>query len=75
MHKQVISIHEQNIGKVCIKYERIERLYKHKISQMEKVMPLFEYEPFVMSPKLNTLDEEEERGDTDGVGPSGTKVT
>jgi hypothetical protein len=31
----------KNIGKVCRKYERNERLYKHKISQMERVMPSY----------------------------------
>jgi hypothetical protein len=35
----------------------MKRLYKHKISQMEKVMPSFEYEPLVMSPELETLDD------------------
>jgi hypothetical protein len=42
------------------------------ISQMEKVMPSFEYEPLVLSPKLETSNEEENRGDTYGVGPSCT---
>jgi hypothetical protein len=27
---------------------RNERLHKHKISQVEKVMPSFEYEPLVL---------------------------
>ncbi len=34
----------------CRKYERNERLYRHKISQMEKIIPSFEYEPLVLSP-------------------------
>jgi hypothetical protein len=41
---------------------------------MEKVMPSFEYEPLVVSPKPKTLDEEEDKGDIVGAGPSGTKV-
>jgi hypothetical protein len=41
---------------------------------MERIMPSFEYEPLVMFPKLKTLDEEENRGDTDGARPIGTKV-
>jgi hypothetical protein len=44
------------------------------ISQVEKNMPSFKYEPLVLSPKLETLDEEEKRTDTDGVGPSCTRV-
>jgi len=41
---------------------------------MEKVMPSFEYEPLVVSPKPKTLDEEEDKGDIAGAGPLGTKV-
>jgi hypothetical protein len=41
---------------------------------MEKVMPLFEYEPLVFSLELETLDEEEDRDDTNEVGPSSIKV-
>jgi len=37
-------------------------------------MPSFEYEPLVMSPKLETLDEEKDRRDIDGARPSCTKV-
>ncbi len=37
-------------------------------------MPPFEYECLVLSLKLETLDEEENKGDTDGVGPLGTRV-
>jgi hypothetical protein len=65
---------QKDIGKVYKKYERNERLYRHKISQMERVMPSFEYEPLVMFPKLEISDEEENRGDTNGVGPLGTKM-
>jgi len=65
---------QKDIGKVYKKYERNERLYRHKISQMERVMPSFEYEPLVLFPKLEISDEEENRGDTNGVGPLGTKM-
>jgi len=37
-------------------------------------MPLFEYEPLVFSLELETLDEEEDRDDTNEVGPSSIKV-
>ncbi len=60
--------------KVCRKYERNERLYRHKIFQMEKVKPLYEYEPLVLFPKPETSNEEEETGDTNGARPSSTRV-
>jgi hypothetical protein len=41
---------------------------------MEKIMPSFEYEPLLMSLELETLDEEEDRRDTYGPGPLGTRV-
>ncbi len=37
----VQDIIQKDIGKVYRMYERNEKLYKHKISQMEKVIPLF----------------------------------
>jgi hypothetical protein len=37
-------------------------------------MPSFEYESFVLSLELETLDEEKDKGDTYGVGPSSTRV-
>jgi hypothetical protein len=37
-------------------------------------MPLFEYEPLVVFAKLEILNEEEDKGDIHGVGPSNTKV-
>ncbi len=37
-------------------------------------MPLFEYEPLVLSPKLETSYEEKDRGDTNGVGSSNIKI-
>jgi hypothetical protein len=41
---------------------------------MEKVIPSFQCEPFVLIPKPKTLDEQEERGNTDGVGPSNIRT-
>ncbi len=37
------------------------------ISQMEKVMPTFEYEPLVFSLELETSDEEKYIGNIDGA--------
>ncbi len=37
-------------------------------------MPSFEYEPLVLFLELEISDEEENRKDTNGAGPSGTKV-
>jgi hypothetical protein len=37
------------IGKLYRKYEKNERLYKHRNFLMEKLMPSFEYEHLVMS--------------------------
>ncbi len=65
----------QDIGKVCKRYERNERLYKHKIFQMEKVMPSFEYESLILFRELETSNEEEDKGNTNGARPSGTKTT
>ncbi len=71
----VLDIVHKDIGNVCRRYERNERLYRHKISHMEKVMPSFEHEPLVLSPKLATSYEEKERGNTSGARPLGTKTT
>ncbi len=60
---------QKDIGKVCQRYERNERLYMHKIFQMEKVMVAFEYEPLVLSLELKTSNEKEDKGNNDGVGP------
>ncbi len=38
-------------------------------------MPAFEYEHLVLFLKLETLDEEEDRGNINGVGSSGTKTS
>jgi len=43
------NIVKKNIGKVYKKYERNNRLYKYNIFKTKKVMPLFEYEPLVLS--------------------------
>ncbi len=37
-------------------------------------MPSFEYEPLILSPKLETSYEEEDKGDIDGARPSNIKV-
>jgi len=41
---------------------------------MEEVMPSFEYEPLVLFLELKTLDEEEDRRDTNGARPSSTRI-
>jgi hypothetical protein len=70
----VQDIVQKDIGKVYRKYERNERLYRHKIFHIETIMPLFEYGPLALSLELETSDEEENKGDTDGVGRLSTKV-
>jgi hypothetical protein len=50
----VQDINQKYIGKVCRRHERNERLYMHKISQMEKVIPSFQYESLVLTPKPKT---------------------
>ncbi len=57
------------MGKVYRKYERNERFYKHRIFQMEKVIPLYEYEPLVLFPEQKTSNEIKEKGDTNGASP------
>jgi hypothetical protein len=47
----VQDIVQKNIRKVCKKYGRNERLYKHITSHVERVMPSFEYEPLILAPK------------------------
>ncbi len=71
----ILDIVQKDIGKVCKRYERNERLYKPKIFQVEKVMPTFEYEPLVFSLDSKTLDEEKDRGNTNGAGPSGIRTS
>jgi hypothetical protein len=55
-------------------YERNDKIYKHKIFQMKKVILSFQYEPFILIPKLETSNEEEKRGHIDGAGPLRTKT-
>jgi hypothetical protein len=42
------------------------------IFQMEKVKPSFEYEPLVLSLEPETLNEEQDKMNTDGAKPSCT---
>ncbi len=42
----------------------------HRISQMKKVISSFQYEPLILTLESKTSDEEEKRGNTNGVGPS-----
>jgi hypothetical protein len=69
------DIVQKDIRKVCRMYDRNEKLYMHKISHMEKVIPLFKYEPMVLIPELKTSNEEKERGKTNGAGPSKIRTT
>jgi hypothetical protein len=41
---------------------------------MEKVVSSFQYEPLILTPEPETSNEEEERGNTNGVGPSCIKT-
>ncbi len=45
----VQDIVQKDIRKFCRMYERNEKFYRHKISQMEKVIPFFQYEPQVLT--------------------------
>lgn len=42
---------------------------------LEKIMPSFECEPLSLFLELETLDEKEDKGDIDGVGPLGIRIT
>lgn len=64
----------KDIGKVCRMYERNEKLYMHRIFQLEKVIPSFQCEPFVFILEPKTLDEQEERRNTYGVRPSNIRI-
>jgi hypothetical protein len=70
----VHDIVQKYIGKVYRRYERNERLYMHIISQMEKVIPSFQYEPLIFTLKPKTSDEEKERGNIDGARPSSIRT-
>ncbi len=65
---------QKDVGKVCKMYERNEKLYRHKISQMEKFIPFFQYESLILILESKTSNEEEERGQTDGARPSDTEI-
>jgi hypothetical protein len=41
---------------------------------MQKVIPSFQYEPLVLTPKPKTSYEEKEKGNIDGVRPSMTRT-
>jgi len=56
-------------------YEKNEKFYRHKISQMEKVILLFQYQLLVLTPKLETSNEEEEKEQIDGAKPTEIKTT
>ncbi len=58
----VQDIVQKDIRKVYGMYERNEKLYMHKISQMEKVIQLFQYEPLILTLELETSYEEEKKG-------------
>ncbi len=43
----------------------------HRIFQMGKVIPSFQYEPLIFILELETSDEEEKKGNINGIGPLG----
>jgi hypothetical protein len=51
-------------------YEKNEKLYMHKISQMEKVIPFFHYEPLILILESETLEEENKKGQINDAKPS-----
>ncbi len=55
-------------------YERNEKLYRHKIFQMKKVIPSFQYEPLVLILEPKTLYEEKEKRQINGARPSETRI-
>ncbi len=50
-------------------YERNEKLYMHKISKMEKVIPSFQYEFIILTLEPDASNEEEKKGHTNGARP------
>jgi hypothetical protein len=56
-------------------YEKNEKFYMHKISQMEEIVPSFQYKPLVLTLELETSYEEEKKRHIDGVGQLMTKTT
>jgi hypothetical protein len=71
---EVQNIVQKDTRKVYRRYERNERLYMHRISEMEKVIPSFQYEPLLFILKPKTSNEEEERENTNGAGSLGTII-
>ncbi len=61
---------QKDIRKFYKMYEKNEKFYRHKISQMEKVILLFQYQLLVLTPKLETSNEEEQKEQTDGAKPT-----
>ncbi len=57
---EVQYIVQKDTRKVCRRYERNERLFMHRIFQMEKVIPSFQYKPLIFIRELKTSYEEEE---------------
>ncbi len=55
----VQDIVQKDIGKVFKMYEKNGKFYMHKISQMEKVIPLFQYVLQVLNSEPETSNEEE----------------
>jgi hypothetical protein len=55
------DIIQKDLEKVYRNYERNERLYKQMISQVENVMPPFEYEPLVLFIEPETSNEEKKQ--------------
>ncbi len=65
----VDDIVQKDIRNICKIYAKSEKLYKHDISHMEKVIPLFQYELLILTQEPKTLYEEEENGHTNDVEP------
>jgi hypothetical protein len=55
-------------------YERNEKLYKHKISQMQKVIPSFQYESLILILEFKNSYEEYEIGNINGARPLRTII-
>jgi hypothetical protein len=54
-----MTLFKKDINKAYMKYEINERLYRHMIFHMEKVMPSFEYDPLILSLEPKISNEEE----------------
>ncbi len=50
-------------------------MYTHRIFRMERVMLSFEYEPLVFFQEPKNSNEEEDKTNTNGVGPLGIITT